>query len=463
MDHPTGDWGVCFIAGAPGAPGGGCFNAFAPSPGAVLVFEVFPSSTFNNQFTSLSGTQVIATSRQALQFYPVTPCRISDTRNGTGFTGQFGPPSMAGGATRAFNILSSPCAPGIPATVTGYSLNFTVVPPSQGPEANLTTWPVGLATGMPNVSTLNYYGNVVANAAIVPAGTNGAIDVYASYPTDMLFDINGYFAPPLSSGLEFYPVTPCRIADTRDGTGFTGQFGPPSMVGGATRTFSILSSPCAAAIPSSVAAYSLNFTVVPPAGGPESNLTTWPAFLAGMPNVSTLNYYGNVVANAAIVPAGTNGAIDTYVVDPTDMLFDINGYFAPSGSSGLHFYPVTPCRIADTRNGTGFTGQFGPPSMVGGATRTFSILSSPCAAAIPSSVAAYSLNFTVVPPAGGGPEANLTTWPNCLPMPNVSTLNFYGNVVAGAAIVPTCTGGAINVYVSYPTDVLFDINGYFAL
>jgi len=94
-------------------------------------------------------------------------------------------------------------------------------------------------------------------------------------------------------------------------------------------------------------------------------------------------------------------------------------------------------------------------------TRTFSILSSSCAAGIPATVAAYSVNFTVVPPAGG-PEANLTTWPTCVPTPNVSTLNFYGNVVAGAAIVPTCASGAINVYVSYPTDVLFDINGYFA-
>jgi hypothetical protein len=48
-----------------------------------------------------------------------------------------------------------------------------------------------------------------------------------------------------------------------------------------------------------------------------------------MPNVSTLNYYGSVAANAAIVPAGTNGAINVYVVDPTDVLIDINGYFAP--------------------------------------------------------------------------------------------------------------------------------------
>jgi hypothetical protein len=48
---------------------------------------------------------------------------------------------------------------------------------------------------MPNVSTLNYYGNVVANAAIVPAGANGAINVYVNHSTDVLFDINGYFAP----------------------------------------------------------------------------------------------------------------------------------------------------------------------------------------------------------------------------------------------------------------------------
>jgi hypothetical protein len=36
-----------------------------------------------------------------------------------------------------------------------------------------------------------------------------------------------------------------------------------------------------------------------------------------------------VVANAAIVPAGTNGAISIYVTNPTQVILDINGYFAP--------------------------------------------------------------------------------------------------------------------------------------
>jgi hypothetical protein len=38
-------------------------------------------------------------------------------------------------------------------------------------------------------------GCVVANAAIVPAGANGAISVFVSNSTDVILDINGYFAP----------------------------------------------------------------------------------------------------------------------------------------------------------------------------------------------------------------------------------------------------------------------------
>jgi hypothetical protein len=142
----------------------------------------------------------------------------------------------------------------------------------------------------------------------------------------VLFDVDGYFAPPTPSGLHFYPVTPCRVADTRPPAGFSGQFGPPSMAAGSTRTFNVPGSSCG--IPPTAVAYSMNFTVVPPSGGAAANLTTWP-YGASMPNVSTLNYYGSVVANAAIVPAGTGGLINVFVNYPTDLLFDINGYFAP--------------------------------------------------------------------------------------------------------------------------------------
>jgi hypothetical protein len=46
--------------------------------------------------------------------------------------------------------------------------------------------------------------------------------------------------------------------------------------------------------------------------------------------VSTLNAFnGQVVANAAIVPAGTDGSIDVYVTNKTDVVIDTNGYFGP--------------------------------------------------------------------------------------------------------------------------------------
>ena len=58
----------------------------------------------------------------------------------------------------------------------------------------LTAWPTGSA--QPNVSTLNSWdGAVVANAAIVPAGTGGAISVFVASRTHVILDINGYFAP----------------------------------------------------------------------------------------------------------------------------------------------------------------------------------------------------------------------------------------------------------------------------
>jgi hypothetical protein len=329
-------------------------------------------------------------------------------------------------------------------------LNFTVVP--DGSLGFLSAWPAGSA--YPGVSTLNSTdGSVIANAAIVPAGTSGGITVVAGNPTDLVIDINGYFAPPSGSSLEFFPLTPCRIADTRTTQPFTGAFGPPSLSAYVTRDFPISTSPC---LSGSEKAYSLNMTVVPPA--PVGFLSAWPVGQS-YPGVSTLNSPdGTVIANAAIVPAGTGGDIDVVVGNPTDVVIDINGKFAAPGTGGLQFYAVTPCRVADTRTSQPFTGQFGPPSLAAYTNRDFPIQSSSCG--IPASAAAYALNMTVVPQ---GPLSFLSTWPAGQPYPGVSTLNSpTGDVIANAAIVPAGTGGAITVVTGNPTDLVIDIVGYFA-
>jgi outer membrane protein assembly factor BamB len=297
-------------------------NAAIVPAGTDAAISVYASDD-TDVFIDINGYFASPSSPQALAFYPLTPCRVADTRSFGGFTGAFGPPTMTAGEARDFPMTSSSC--NIPSSAQAYALNMTVSPATT--LEYLTTWPTGGT--FPIVSTLNdLSGGLLANAAIVPAGTNGDIEVYVTNVTDVIIDINGYFAPPGNAGaLYFYPLTPCRVADTRSYGGFTGSFGPPSMGADTARDFPVLSSPCTVAA-QSAQAYSLNITGWPP-GTPLEYITVWPVGQA-FPTVSTLNApSGQAVANAAIVPAGTNGAIDIFASNATDVFFDINGYFAP--------------------------------------------------------------------------------------------------------------------------------------
>jgi hypothetical protein len=107
---------------------------------------------------------------------------LVDTRVGEGKSGLFGPPSLPACTSRNFPLLSGGCA--IPLTgVQAYSLNFTAVP--DGPLGFLSAWPTGSA--YPGVSTLNSTdGSVIANAAIVTAGTGG--NIYCSRRRPNRFD-----------------------------------------------------------------------------------------------------------------------------------------------------------------------------------------------------------------------------------------------------------------------------------
>ncbi len=382
-----------------------------------------------------------------LVFVPVTPCRVLDTRSATG---TFGGPAVGAAATRTVPIPQSAC--NIPPSAQAYSLNVTVVPIAT--LGYLSIWPFGQT--QPVVSTLNSTdGRIVANAAIVPAGTNGAISMFASDATNVILDINGYFAPTSTpSGQSFYSLTPCRVVDTRLATG---SLGGPFMSGGTSRSFPIPASSCG--VPNTAQAYSLNITVVPRAQQ-LGYLTTWPAGQT-QPLVSTLNSTdGGIVANAAIVPVGTNGGISVFVTDNADVIIDINGYFGPPGSPAAQsLYPVTPCRVVDTRGGGVFTATYGPPILAGNAQRSFQVPTGPCSG-IPSNSQAYSLNVTVVP---NGMLGYLSAWPTGQTQPVVSTLNsLLGKIVANAAIVPAGQNGAINVFVTDPTQLILDINAYFA-
>jgi DNA-binding beta-propeller fold protein YncE len=282
--------------------------------------------------------------------------------------------------------------------------------------------------------------NSVTNTIYVPNSADNTVSVIGGATT-----------------LQLTAVTPCRLVDTR-------QTGGP-IAGGTYRTFNLpqLASTNNCASLSTAAATSLNVTLVPKNGMPVSYLTIWAAPQI-QPVVSTMNSLdGRTKANAAIVPAGVSGEVNVYVTNTADVVLDLDGYFSPASAQTLQFYPLTPCRVADTRKTT-FPQGLGTPHLSAGVARDFPVLESTC---IPQNVnaAAYSFNVTAIPyPALEDPLYYLELWPTgSEPQNPVSTLNnATGTYVANAAIVQAGTGGEITAYASNATDLAIDIDGYFA-
>ncbi len=150
------------------------------------------------------------------------------------------------------------------------------------PWSRRTERPVGYLTirqagrTQPLVSTMNSLdGRTKANAAIVPAGASGAVSIFVTNTANVVLDIDGYFAPPSAQTLQFYPLTPCRVADTRK-SNFPQGLGTPHLSQGVARDFPVLSA-ISCNIPASAQAYSLNFTAIPY----PSHWATSPAGLPG--------------------------------------------------------------------------------------------------------------------------------------------------------------------------------------
>ena len=432
-------------------PAGPCTRSDTLQPGAtypsitVMVSVASNAALQVTNHVSVSGGGSAAASADdvtninppvgALRFVPVTPCRVADTRRGAG---PLGAPSIGSGGTRDFPIPSSSC--GIPASAQAYSLNVAVVP--AGPLGYLTAWPSGQP--QPVASTINSVdGRVKSTAAIIPAGSNGSISVFASNATDVILDVNGYFVPTTNtSALAFYPITPCRVADTRKPNA---PLGGPYLASGLSRTFPVLNSACG--IPANAQAYSLNFAAVP--FGPLGYITAYPTGHS-QPTVASLNApTGTITANAVIVPAGTNGSVDVYASNATNLVIDIDGYFAPMATGGLSLYPVTPCRVLDTRKPAGsppFTGEIDVP-----------VTASACS--VPAAAQAYVFNATVAP---SGAFGFLTLWPQGQSRPTAATLNAVdGIITSNLAVVPTANG-SISAYGTNPTQLILDIFAYFA-
>ncbi|MBI4906163.1 MAG: hypothetical protein HY820_21190 [Acidobacteria bacterium] len=429
----------------------------APSGSGVLTFTVAANNTAASRSGPLRiGTQTINIVQAApftstgLKFVPLPPCRLMETRalyNFEGRTGAFGPPSLNAAETRTLNLqTSNVCS--VPAIAKAYVVNVTLIPKTT--TDFVTVWPAG--DPRPAYWTVRSPdGQIVANSSIVRAGTNSGISLYTSDAADLLIDISGYYTDSTAvTGLAFYPMTPCRVIDTRvQYRPQAGPFGPPSMGSRETRKFKFPSTPYCT-VPNA-AAYSVTLTAVPP--GALAYITAWPDG-GPMPNVSSINSFaGRTLANSVIIPASADGTIDVFAYDSTDFLMDINGYLAPDdGVNGQLYFPVTQCRINDsTISGSPFPDA---------TTRTIPVAGAVSCPGVPATARGYALNFTAIP--NGNPMPFLTAFPTGQAQPTASILNaFQGQTVSNSAIIAAGANGAIDVYAYRRTDVVVEISGYF--
>ena len=167
-----------------------------------------------------------------------------------------------------------------------------------------------------------------------------------------------------TAGLVYIAITPCRVMDTRSqgGSGKTGAFGPPSLVGGQARIVPIPSSNCGVPV---AAAYSLNFVSVTPLGQAVSWVAAWQDDTA-WPGTVVLNApQGGIVDDSAIVPAGADGGIQVLATNNCDLVIDMNGYYVQATTIQGPTGPQGPTGATGSTGATGPAGSPGPTGATG--------------------------------------------------------------------------------------------------
>ncbi len=165
-----------------------------------------------------------------------------------------------------------------------------------------------------------------AESVTVPNMQTTQARVRVSCVGNVFFDIgDADFTIGLASVAGFYPLTPCRLADTRNPNGPSGG---PALVGGTLRTFPVAG---LCGVPADAIAVAVNVTVVTPTS--LGNLILFPAGITP-PLASTINFSaGQVRANNAILglDGPTAGSVDVQTLlagaGSSHFVLDVTGYF----------------------------------------------------------------------------------------------------------------------------------------
>lgn len=132
------------------------------------------------------------------------------------------------------------------------------------------------------------------------------------------------------------------------------------------------------------------------------------------------------------------------------------GTCAPRTPVSTALHPLKPCRVLDTRSGSG---QLGGPALLPNTARNFPVAG---VCGIPSGAVAISTNLTVTNVQGSG---ELIVYPADVSRPNMSSISFRAGVTRAnnALVYLSATSTTFSVFNNCigNVDFLLDVNGYF--
>ncbi|MFK7917445.1 MAG: SGNH/GDSL hydrolase family protein [Ilumatobacter sp.] len=237
----------------------------------------------------------------------------------------------------------------------------------------------------------------------------------------------------------YVPVTPCRLADERTGTGLLAIDASTARIDAA-----------ACNIPDDAVSIVISATIVNPRR--RGWLVAYPSG-APVPTAATLNWNARTTrANSATVALGADRHIAihrTGSFGDGSVLVDVVGAFVPADTATAGRFEVAPTaeRLVDTRTGTA------TPMEAGASIRI------PLPDSVPTDAVALAVNLTAVDTAARG---FFSLYPAGTERPEASVLNADspGQTRAAATIVPV-NGDGFELYSHAGAHVIVDMTGWF--
>ena len=356
---------------------------------------------------------------------PVTPARILNTTSGAGAC------RLAAKGRLDVKVTG---VGGVPATGVG-AVALTVMGYKPSAATYLSVYPAG--TTWNGTSSLNVpAGGTVATTVIVPVGSDGRVSIgNGAAPIDVLVDVSAYFTT--AAGSTFSPVSDQTLLDTST---------TAIMAAKERRTVQVSGY---AGVPAGATGVLVNVTSSGSTSG--GYLSVSPAFATSI-TTSNVNYTaGDSVANRAVVKLAADGSIQVFASTQSHVRIDVVGWFG-SGGQALHYNPVLPAKVLDTRNGTGGVGP-----LTGGVPAQVTVAG---LGGIPANAHSVVGTLTVIRSAVA---TDATTWTAGDSRPSVADFSLPAGATREGLVSPEASTGAkaaVEVE-SGSADAVLSVLGYF--